>query len=73
MSLSGGKKQETKGLAAEAMTSPPWHPILVLEKCSLHCLEDFETQETEAIWLLGQLLSAINLNLKVLSMKVSKG
>lgn len=49
MSLSGGKKQETKGLAAGAMTSSLWHPVLVLEKCSLHRLEDSETQETEAI------------------------
>lgn len=71
MNLSGGKKQETKGLAAGAMTSSLWHSVLVLEKCSLHRLEDFKTPETEAIWLLGQLLSAMKL--KVLSSRVSKG
>lgn len=35
--------------AAGAVTSSLWHPSPVLEKCSLHRLEDFETQETEAI------------------------
>lgn len=59
MSLSGGKKQETEGPAAGAVTSSLWHPVPVLEKCSLHRLEDFETQETEAIWLLGRLPRAM--------------
>lgn len=65
------KETGNGGAGCGAVTSPLWYPILVLETCSLHCLEEFETQETEAIWLLGQLPGAMNLILKVFSARAS--